>query len=117
MREIDINTFAAQHAGGHTVIDVREPMEYVAGHVPGARLIPMGQITVHDDELPRDVPVYVICASGNRSLAVADFLVNAGVDAWSVSGGTGAWARAGRSIVTGEQPNAANAASPWKGIE
>ena len=44
MREIDRPAFAAAHADGALVIDVREPMEYLAGHVPGARLIPMGQL-------------------------------------------------------------------------
>ena len=48
--------------------------------------------------------MYVICASGNRSRGVADQLARRGIDAWSVAGGTSAWADAGRSIVTGTQP-------------
>lgn len=35
MREVGMNAFAAAHAGGAVVIDVREPYEYLAGHVPG----------------------------------------------------------------------------------
>ena len=42
--EVDIATFAQAHAGGVTVIDVREPDEYVQGHVPGAVLIPLGEV-------------------------------------------------------------------------
>jgi len=83
------------------VIDVREPFEYVNGHVPGAALVPMGQLPARTGDLPRDLPVYVICASGNRSLTAADYLARAGVDAWSVAGGTGAWTRAGHPVIRG----------------
>ncbi len=106
MREVDLTTFTAAHRGGALVIDVREPAEYAAGHVPGARPIPMSQLPDQHAELPRTTPVYVICASGNRSLAAADFLVRAGVDAWSVAGGTGAWVRAGHPLIRGTRVDA-----------
>ena len=101
MREIDQRTFAAAHRDGALVIDVREPSEYVEGHVPGARLMPLGQLSSHVGDLPRNVPVYVVCASGNRSLSAAGFLTAAGIDAWSVAGGTGAWLRSGRPVTRG----------------
>jgi hypothetical protein len=41
MREVGMNAFAAAHAGGAVVIDVREPYEYLAGPVPGARSVTM----------------------------------------------------------------------------
>ncbi len=103
MREVDLATFAAARRDGATVIDVREPYEYLGGHVPGAELVPLGRLPGHVGGLPRGVPVYVICATGNRSLAAADFLARAGVDAWSVAGGTGAWARAGHPTVRGHR--------------
>ena len=106
MREVDQATFVRAHGDGAVVIDVREPDEYVAGHVPGADLVPLSRLTSAVERLPRGVPVYVICASGNRSLAAADFLAGAGVDAWSVAGGTGAWARSGRPVVYGIRANA-----------
>lgn len=106
MREVDQTAFLAAHGAGAVVIDVREPWEYVAGHVPGAALMPMSRLTSHVAQLPRGVPVYLICASGNRSLAAADFLVGAGIDAWSVAGGTGAWTRAGRPVVHGTRGHA-----------
>lgn len=101
MREVDLATFARAHAAGAVVIDVREPMEYVMGHVPNARLLPMGQVAAAASDLPREVPVYVICATGNRSLTAADFLARAGVDAWSVGGGTAEWVHTGRPVVRG----------------
>lgn len=68
--EADLGTFAAAHADGALVIDVREPFEYVSGHVPGARLIPLARLPQHAHELPAGEPVYVICQSG-RSRAEA----------------------------------------------
>jgi rhodanese-related sulfurtransferase len=104
MPEIDQVTFTAHHSDAPLVVDVREPDEYAAGHVLGARLIPVDKIPGTLDELPRDAPVYVICASGNRSRGVADQLAERGIDAWSVAGGTSAWAEAGRPIVAGTRP-------------
>lgn len=97
---IDVEQFAHAHAENATVIDVREASEYAGGHVPGARLVPMGQLPGHLDELNRDEPVYVICASGNRSAAMTDLLTQSGINAYSVSGGTTAWAGSGRPLAT-----------------
>ena len=101
MREVDLATFATRHRDGAVVIDVREPFEYVNGHVPGAEPIPLGRLAARAGDLPRGVPVYVICATGNRSLMAADHLHRAGIDAWSVAGGTAAWQRAGHPITRG----------------
>ena len=101
--EVDVPNFAAAHADGGFVIDVRERFEYAAGHVPGARLIPMAQLPHHVAELPADEPVYVICASGNRSWTAARFLIQRGFDARSVAGGTGDWAARGLPVVRGQE--------------
>jgi rhodanese-related sulfurtransferase len=107
MSEVTLEEFAAAHADGASVIDVREPGEYVGGHVPGAVLMPMGQLPSRTGELDRGRPVFVICASGNRSGAMTDYLLQAGFDARSVAGGTSGWVRAGRPVVTGTRPHAA----------
>ena len=106
MREVDQAAFATALTEGALVLDVREPGEYSAGHVPGAQLIPLNRLPQYVSDLPRGQRIYVICASGNRSLAAAGFLANAGLDAVSVAGGTGAWQRAGRAIVLGARPTA-----------
>ncbi|MFD5463872.1 rhodanese-like domain-containing protein [Kitasatospora sp. NPDC127059] len=102
--EIDLDTFASAWADGGLVLDVREPEEYQAGHVPGAVLVPLAKLPAWADA-PADRPVYVICASGNRSLVAADWMCARGVDARSVAGGTRGWARVGRPLVTGSHPH------------
>ena len=82
-------------------MDVREPAEYITGHVPGATLVPMGQLTSRLGEIDRSRPVYLVSASGNRSAAMTDLMVADGYDAYSVAGGTTAWRRSGRTVETG----------------
>lgn len=101
MREVSIQAFASARADGAVTIDVREPGEYLAGHVPGVRLMPMSEVLARTGELPRNAPLYVICATGNRSLTVADALIRAGYDARSVAGGTSGWESAGYPVIRG----------------
>ena len=98
--EISLEDYAAQRETGVT-IDVREHAEYIQAHVPGAVLMPMGQLTTRLAELDRSAPVHVICATGNRSKAMADLLVAAGFEAASVIGGTRAWIGSGRAVRAG----------------
>jgi rhodanese-related sulfurtransferase len=106
-REVDLAAFAAACADGAVVVDVREPMEYVSGHVPGALLMPLSSVPARVGELPKTRPVYVICAGGGRSRTAADWMRAIGIDAYSVIGGTGAWAGSGRPLVRGRLENAA----------
>jgi rhodanese-related sulfurtransferase len=98
--EISLEAYAAERDAGMTV-DVRERAEYAQVHVPGAVLVPMGQLASRLDELDRTGRVHVICASGNRSKAMTDLLVAAGFDAVSVTGGTRAWVESGRAVGVG----------------
>src|SRR5262245_53636161 len=83
--------------------DVREPEEFAAGHVPGARNLPQAELATRLSEVPRDRPVYVICQGGFRSLRAAQFLSQMGFkDVASVSGGTEAWRVAKRSLAMGD---------------
>ncbi len=97
--EVTADHLADVLAQGATLIDVRERDEYAEGHVPGAVLIPQGQLPHRLDELDKDAPVYVICAVGGRSAAMTDFLNGTGFTAYTVTGGTAGWARSGRELA------------------
>lgn len=101
MREVTIDDLSEALGRGVTVLDVRDPGEYAEGHVPGVVNVPVGELPARIDELDRDQPVYVICASGKRSAAMTDHLTSAGFDAASVAGGTTAWVSAGRPTQKG----------------
>ena len=102
--EISPQQFATAHAAGAYVVDVREPDEYRAGHVPGAALIPLHLVPLRMDEIPQDEPVYVICHSGGRSAQATLYLRRYGVEAINVAGGTDGWIQTGRPVVTGDHP-------------
>jgi rhodanese-related sulfurtransferase len=91
---------AAEVPDGGWLLDVREPYEWAAGHVPTATHIPMGEVGARTAELPADDTVYVICRSGHRSGQVAAALSQAGWHAINVAGGMQAWAAAGRLMVS-----------------
>jgi rhodanese-related sulfurtransferase len=81
------------------VLDVREPAEFAAGHLPGAALIPQCQLADRLAEVPRDREVLVVCAGGVRSLRCAQFLVQAGYErVTSLRGGTSGWVHAGLPV-------------------
>lgn len=81
------------------VVDVREPWEYRQGHVPGAVLIPLGQLSSRLNELDPEHPVAVICASGNRSQSAAALLGQKGFKTvYNILGGTGAWMHSGLEV-------------------
>lgn len=109
--DIEADRFAAAHSPGAFGLDVRGPTEYVDAHLPGARLVPMGQPPGLLPERPRTERVSVICATGNRSFTAAEWSRRAGVDAVSAAGGTADWRRQGRPVVRGphaEHPAAAD---------
>lgn len=97
---------AAAVPAGAWLLDVREPDEWVAGHAPEARHIPLGELTLRSAEIPADQTVYVICRSGSRSAHATHALNGAGWHAVNVAGGMHEWEAAGRSMVseTGTDP-------------
>lgn len=98
--EEPLRAFQTAHQRGEAVIDVRDRIEYVTGHVPGAVSIPLDRLAARIDRLPEG-RVHVICASGNRSKVAVELLRRAGRDAVSVIGGTTAWSHAGGALATG----------------
>jgi rhodanese-related sulfurtransferase len=80
-----------------TVIDVREPMEYVGGHIPGSVNIPLAQLSRVD--LPPG-PLALVCQSGKRSTQGLNQLRRRGHDqpVVDLAGGLPAWQQAGYPI-------------------
>lgn len=90
-------------AGEHTVIDVRTPAEYAAGHVDGADNIDVTAGTFEEqvEQLPKDEEYVVYCQSGNRSADAADRMADLGFTEIVDGGGIVSLQSAGADIVSG----------------
>lgn len=60
------------------IIDVRQPDEFESGHIPGAKLIPLGELPSRYSEIDPKVETVVVCRSGGRSTKACEFLVRSG---------------------------------------
>lgn len=98
IEEITIEELETRLAGGARLVDVREPDEYEAGHVPGALLVPLATVPDSLETFRGDGETYVICGGGYRSLRACEYLDDHGIEAINVIGGTGAWAASGRDL-------------------
>ena len=89
-----------------TVLDVRSPAEYQAGHIPGARLAPVEELSasnladfVDGADIRADNPLYITCHAGKRAEQAAQVLREAGLEHLAlVEGGTEAWQKAGLPV-------------------
>lgn len=97
--EVQVAELPEQLPEGATLLDVREPDEWAAGHAPDAVHIPMGEVTGRLGELPADDELYVVCRAGGRSARVTAFLNANGWTAVNVAGGMQSWHAAGRPLV------------------
>ncbi|MBV9613069.1 MAG: molybdopterin-synthase adenylyltransferase MoeB, partial [Acidobacteriaceae bacterium] len=75
-----------------TLIDVREPHEYQIGRIPGARLIPLGELSKHLNEFDPNEELVMHCKSGARSQKAVDLLKQNGFrNVRNMTGGITAW--------------------------
>ena len=103
---LDVDTLARLLAAGGPsapfVIDVRQPSEYEAGHVPGSLHIGAGDLPSMLERLPADRPIATICASGYRSSVAASLLRSAGFEhVAAVAGGVPDWGAHGYPVDYG----------------
>lgn len=84
------------------IVDVRDDREWVAGHIPGARSIPLEILRTNPDAyLSQGSTIVFVCAKGVRSLQAAKMAERLGyANVFSLDGGTNAWAKAGLPLVS-----------------
>lgn len=74
------------------VVDIREPSEYAAAHIPGVMFLPLSELQLRLDELDPNQTYYFHCRSGGRSMKLVQFLKQNGyANVKSVAGGIHAW--------------------------
>jgi len=89
----EAKTFMADRPrDSYQILDVRQPREYEQGHLPGALLMPVKEVTTRMAELDPEKPILVYCHSGVRSKAASQLLLAHGFkDVYNMSGGIVAW--------------------------
>jgi len=93
---IQVDQAKALMEKGFKVIDVREPFEWVQGHIPNATHIPLNTLLARAQELLAGDNLIFVCAEGVRSAVACEVAAAVGrTNLYNLEGGTVAWARAG----------------------
>lgn len=74
-----------------TILDVREPDEFAAGHIPEAINVPLSEFPKATEGLDKSKHYHVICQSGGRSAMASQQLSQSGYDVTNIMGGMSAW--------------------------
>jgi sulfur dioxygenase len=93
-----------EHQGPVQILDVREQSEFSGplGHIPGAILIPLGELTARSGELAKDRPIVAVCRAGSRSAQAIATLRQAGfTDLANLAGGMLRWRAEGCAVEGG----------------
>ncbi|MCI9211748.1 MAG: FAD-dependent oxidoreductase [Ruminococcus sp.] len=86
-RQVPVSEVRGLVESGAFIVDVREEQEFQAGHLKNAHNIPLGQLRQRMQEIPRDIPVYVHCRTGQRSYNAVCCLQGHGYrNLWNISG-------------------------------
>lgn len=86
------DALAVKKEGTYILLDVRQPHEYERGHIAGAKLLPLPELTDHLQELDPEKSTFVYCAVGGRSRVAAQLLSGQGFkDVINMKGGIAAW--------------------------
>mgnify|MGYP001178171801 CR=1 FL=1 len=92
LKTLKAGEFQQELSKNPMLIDVREPDEYKAGFISGARNIPLSQLSKRVNEIPKDEPILLYCRSGIRSKSAARVLLKNGyTNLTHLQGGLGGW--------------------------
>ncbi|MGE5481701.1 MAG: rhodanese-like domain-containing protein [Bacteroidota bacterium] len=101
---IDVDRARELIAAGSQLVDVREPDEYAAGHIPGARLVPLNALLARPREHLRADDVVFVCAVGVRSALACEMAAAIGLTRiYNLEGGTEAWVSSGYPVEKTEK--------------
>ena len=101
--EISVQDAATLLGSGEAIlVDVREPHEWGAGRIPGARHVQLEHLASQADTIPRDKRVIFQCRLGVRSAMATKAFRASGYDALSMAGGIQAWHDAGLPMEPAE---------------
>jgi rhodanese-related sulfurtransferase len=89
------------------LIDVREPYEWSAGHIPGSRHVAIDRLAEAVPELPRELPIVLVCLAGVRAAMCAAALRTTDLTVRVLDHGLRGWVAAGRPL---DRPQATLAA-------
>ena len=85
--------------GSFQLLDVRQPYEYEAGHIPGAKWIPLSELEYRHGELDREKKIITYCRSGHRGMAASILLCGLGFgNLYNLDGGMLNWQH---EVITG----------------
>ena len=99
IRNVAVDGIPSPLPEGLHVLDVREDVEWVHGHIEGALHIPLSDLPVRMAEVPEG-QVLVVCRVGGRSAHAAGYLQQRGHDVVNLHGGMLEWEAAGRPMVS-----------------
>jgi rhodanese-related sulfurtransferase len=97
---VDVDSLPRELPAGLVLLDVREQPEWAAGHIAGARHVPISELPARLADVPADERLVVVCKVGARSAHATAWLLHQGRDAVNLGGGVLAWQHAGRALVT-----------------
>lgn len=102
MDELSVSQWSAQRNRWQVVLDVRTDSEFRAGHIPGARNIPLGRLPERAGEIPMNSEIVVHCQGGARSPIALTLLVKMGFqDVANLVGGFQEYQRHSLPVETG----------------
>jgi len=99
LAKIDANTAASEVEQGAQLVDIGQPRDWMAGHLPGATLVEPELIDHAAKELSKDKPVVVGSRNPDLAAGGAAFLHDHGFQVAVLEGGPHAWAASGRPLT------------------